>query len=79
MNKLTSYLYLFSISLYFSACKSNIYYIDSNKILQDYHGVKSQHELFQSKSQAWQQRVDSLGTELQVLSQAPIAIRAEKE
>lgn len=58
---------------------ANIKYINSNKILQEYHGASIQHELFQAKTQDWQQRVDSLNTELQALSKVPTATRAIKE
>ena len=45
-----------------------ITYVNPNKLLQGYHGATAQHELFQAKAQGWQQRVDSLSTELQALS-----------
>jgi outer membrane protein len=48
-------------------------------LLQGYHGATAQHELFQTKAKGWQQRVDSLSTELQALSQAPAVTRATKE
>ena len=63
------------------SCKSNttICYVNPNKLLQGYHGANTQHELFQAKAKVWQQRVDSLGAELQALSNAPAATRATKE
>lgn len=57
----------------------SIGYVNPNKLLQGYHGATTQHELFKAKAQGWQQRVDSLSTELQTLSQAPAATRATKE
>ena len=64
-----------------SSCSNipTICYINPNKLLQGYRGATAQHELFQAKAQGWQQRVDSLGLELQALSKAPAAIRATKE
>lgn len=59
--------------------KVKICYVNPNKLLQGYRGATTQHELFQAKAQGWQQRVDSLGTELQALSKAPAATRAAKE
>lgn len=47
--------------------------------MQGYQGATAQHEVFQAKAKVWQQRVDSLGTELQALSTAPAATRAGKE
>jgi outer membrane protein len=54
-------------------------YVNPNKLLQGYHGAVAQHELFQAKTRDWQLRIDSLGTELQALGQAPAATRAAKE
>lgn len=54
-------------------------YVNPAKLLQGYHGAIAQHELFKAKAQNWQQRVDSLSTELQDLSKAPAATRAAKE
>ena len=48
-----------------------IYYVNPAKLLQGYHGATARHELFQARAKVWQQRVDSLGTELQALSKAP--------
>jgi len=59
--------------------KQGISYVNPNKLLQGYHGATTQHELFKTKAQGWQQRVDSLSTELQALSKAPAATRAAKE
>ena len=59
--------------------KLGLYYVNPNKLLQGYHSAITQHELFQAKTQGWQQRVDSLSTELQALSKAPAAARATKE
>lgn len=54
-------------------------YVNPNKLLQGYHGATAQHELFQAKTRDWQQRLDSLGTELQALGPAPTGPRAAKE
>lgn len=64
-----------------SSCKQKqpFCYVNPNKLLQGYHGATTQHELFQAKAHDWQLRIDSLGTELQTLSQAPAATRAAKE
>lgn len=59
--------------------KSQIFYINPNKLLQGYHGAQTQHELFQAKARDWQLRIDSLSTELQALRTAPPATRAAKE
>ena len=59
--------------------KQAIYYVNPNKLLQGYHSAQAQHELFQAKTRDWQLRIDSLGTELQALSQAPATTRAAKE
>ncbi|MBU6123385.1 OmpH family outer membrane protein [Hymenobacter siberiensis] len=48
-----------------------IAYINPNKLMQGYHGATAQHDIFQAKAKAWQQRVDSLSIELQALSTAP--------
>ena len=76
-----SYALLFLTSLLATACgtKPGIGYVNPNKLLQGYHGATAQHEVFQAKAQGWQQRVDSLSTELQALSKAPAATRATKE
>lgn len=47
--------------------------------MQGYHGATAQHEVFQVKAKVWQQRVDSLSTELQALSNSPAAARTGKE
>lgn len=62
-----------------SCSRSNINYVNPNKLLQGYHGAQAQHEVYQAKAREWQQRVDSLGTELQALGPAPAATRAAKE
>ncbi|WP_191906287.1 OmpH family outer membrane protein [Hymenobacter baengnokdamensis] len=59
--------------------KTEICYIKSNNLIQGYKGAITQHELFKAKAQGWQQRVDSLSTELQALSKAPAATRTTKE
>jgi len=46
---------------------------------QGYHGAQAQHELFRAKARDWQLRIDSLGTELQALRNAPATTRATKE
>jgi len=61
------------------SCASGTKYINPSKLLQGYHGATAQHELFKAKAQGWQQRVDSLSTELQALHKAPAATRAAKE
>jgi len=67
--------------LLLTSCNSKvkICYVNPNKLLQGYRGATTQHELFQAKAQGWQQRVDSLSTELQALNQAPTATRTNKE
>ncbi len=71
---------VFVFSLLMCSCNTrNILYINPNKLLQGYHGATTQHELFQAKARDWQLRLDSLGTELQALNQAPAATRAAKE
>ena len=61
------------------ATKQSMTYVNPNKLMQGYHGATAQHEVFQAKAKVWQQRVDSLSAELQVLSAAPAATRAGKE
>lgn len=56
-----------------------ICYVNPNKLLQGYHGAITQHEAFVNKAKTWQQRVDSLSTELQALSKAPAATRIGRE
>lgn len=56
-----------------------IYYVNPSKLLQGYHGAIDQHKVFQIKANVWQQRVDSLSTELQALNQAPAVSRITKE
>lgn len=75
------YFYCLFIILGVASCtnKHSICYVNPNKLLQGYHGATIQHELFKAKAQSWQQRIDSLGTELQALSKAPDATRATKE
>ncbi len=79
--RLNVWLIFISCFLVISCNRNNVVtcYVNPNKLLQGYHGATTQHELFQAKAKAWQQRVDSLGTELQALSQAPTATRAAKE
>ena len=64
-----------------SACTSDcrLAYVNSNKLMQGYHGATAQHDVFQAKAKEWQQRVDSLSTELQALSTAPADTRTGKE
>ena len=73
-------LHLMNILLLVS-CSSNqnMRYINSNKLLQTYHGAQAQHELFQAKSRNWQQSIDSLSTELHLLNKSSLAIRTAKE
>lgn len=59
--------------------QAQIFYVNPNSLLQGYHGATAQHELFQAKARDWQQRIDSLGTELQALTKAPVATREAKE
>ncbi len=72
-----SYFFLFLLT----ACSSkiNVGYVNPNKLLQGYHGATIQHELFKAKAQSWQQRIDSLGTELQSLSKVSASVRVNKE
>lgn len=74
-----SLLFVFIGTANISCKKNEVTYVNPNKLLQGYHGATVQHELFQAKAAGWQQRVDSLSTELQALSQAPAATRATKE
>jgi outer membrane protein len=76
--KLFLFIFFNSIVCSCNTC-NNSYYINSNQILQSYHGATAQHELFKAKAQNWQQRIDSLSTELQALSKAPVATRVTKE
>lgn len=59
--------------------KKPVCYVNPNKLMQGYHGAAAQHEVFVTKAKEWQQRIDSLGTELQTLQTAPAATRAGKE
>jgi outer membrane protein len=59
--------------------KQKIFYVNPNKLLQGYHSAVIQQGLFQAKTRGWQQRVDSLNTELQALSKASSATRVAKE
>ncbi len=76
----TSFLSLIAL-LSFNACtsKTEIAYVNPNKLMQGYHGAAAQHEVFMGKAKEWQQRIDSLNTELQALSSAPVAVRTGKE
>jgi outer membrane protein len=47
--------------------------------MQGYHGATAQHETFQRKAKVWQQRLDSLTSELQALNLTSVAIRSSKE
>lgn len=67
------------LSLISCDSQSTICYVNPAKLLQGYHGATVQHELFQAKAQGWQQRIDSLSTELQALSQVPTTTHATKE
>ncbi len=71
-------LFIINVLVLTSCDKSSVCYVNPNKLLQGYHGAQAQHELFQAKTRDWQLRIDSLGTELQALRQAP-ATRAAKE
>ena len=64
-----------------ASCNSNVKfcYVNPNKLLQGYHGAVTQHEIFQIKARDWQQRIDSLGTELQSLTKTSVAFRNVKE
>ena len=62
------------------SCKEeHIVYVNPNKLMPAYHGATAQHEQFKAKAQVWQQRIDSLSTELQALATAPAATREAKE
>ena len=76
----TALVFLFCCLL-FGSCNNigNIVYVNPNKLLQGYHGAAAQHGVFVAKAKEWQQRVDSLSTELKALNTAPAAIRAGKE
>ena len=56
-----------------------ISYVNPSKLMKGYHGAIFQHEVFQAKAKIWQQRIDSLSAEYQVLDTAPIATRIGKE
>lgn len=56
-----------------------INFVNPNALLQGYHGATAQHEMFQIKARDWQQRIDSLNTELQALNKAPATIREAKQ
>lgn len=62
-----------------SCNKPSIGYVNPNKLMQGYHGATAQHAVFKAKALGWQQRIDSLGRELQALAAAPPATRAAKE
>lgn len=62
-----------------SCSQTTIYYVNPTKVLQGYHGATAQHALFQAKTRDWQQRIDSLGTELQALGKVPASTRAAKQ
>lgn len=81
ISSLVRYAIILVIGCSFYSCdnKLSIHYVNPNKLLQGYHGATTQHELFQAKTKVWQQRIDSLGTELQALSKAPVTTRAAKE
>lgn len=72
-------IFLVLILIFLASCASKVCYVNPNKLLQGYHAAQTQHELFQAKARDWQLRIDSLGTELQALSQAPAATRTAKE
>jgi outer membrane protein len=68
------------IAVIFTSCANEkLSFVNPNKLLQGYHGAAAQHEAFVAKAKVWQQRVDSLSTELKSLSTAPAATRAGKE
>ena len=73
--------FLLQLSLVLISCtsKTPIGYVNPNKLMQGYHGAAAQHEVFVAKAKEWQQRVDSLNTELQALGSAPAAVRTGKE
>lgn len=80
MIKIVNLSWLFCLLLAISCdVRFNICYVNPAKLLQGYHGATAQHEVFQAKARGWQQRIDSLGTELQALGKAPAATRAGKE
>lgn len=80
MNFACNFLSLTVMVLLFSNCdRNNTYFVKPSTLVQGYHGAITQHEAFKKKAQYWQQRIDSLNTELQVLSQSPISIRTAKE
>lgn len=71
----------FFLILVLTSCsnKPTIGYVNPNNLLQGYHGAIAQHELFEAKARTWQQRIDSLSTELAALSRAPAATREAKQ
>ena len=77
LKKLTFFLLLLLVT----ACQRqpSIGYVNPNKLMQGYHGATAQHAVFKAKALGWQQRIDSLGRELQALGSAPPATRAAKE
>lgn len=79
MKLFASVLVLISFQLLVSCNSKKIAYVKPNKLMQGYHGAIAQHEVFQVKAKVWQQRVDSLSSELQALNNAPAATRTSKE
>ena len=79
MKRINSFYILITISI--CSCVNSIKtaYVNPNNLLQGYHGATAQHELFQAKARVWQQRIDSLSSELQALGKAPAASREAKE
>ena len=78
--KIIIFLILVFVWLTNNACHNiKAAYVNPAELMQGYHGAKAQHEVFQAKARDWQQRIDSLSTELQTLGQVPSATRAAKE
>lgn len=56
---------LSSVLLYHQFLKpANIAYVDSNKLLENYEGMKSARQAFQQKASVWQANIDTLKAEL---------------
>ncbi|WP_157807301.1 OmpH family outer membrane protein [Hymenobacter chitinivorans] len=54
-------------------------YVNPVKLMQEYHAATAQQQVFQAKAKVWQQRIDSLKTELDALPADGSAKRAYRE
>ncbi|UOQ75196.1 OmpH family outer membrane protein [Hymenobacter cellulosilyticus] len=70
---------LFCLFVFLStACKSGTVYINSNKIIEQYHGATGKKQAFLNQAKIWQANLDSLTAEMQAVKGAQAAAKEQQ-